>query len=46
MAVFRHQKGVLSAAFSPDGRRVITASDDHTSRVWDAETGKEFFPVW
>ena len=26
---------VLSAAFSPDGNRVVTASDDHTARVWD-----------
>ncbi|HEX3477143.1 MAG TPA: CHAT domain-containing protein, partial [Kofleriaceae bacterium] len=35
-----HQDAVLSAAFSPDGTRVVTASDDRTARVWDAETGK------
>ena len=29
-----------SAAFSPDGTRVVTASDDHTARLWDAATGK------
>jgi WD40 repeat protein len=31
---------VNSAAFSPDGKRVITASGDQTARVWDAATGK------
>jgi DNA invertase Pin-like site-specific DNA recombinase len=28
------------ATFSPDGRRIVTASDGNTARVWDAETGK------
>ena len=35
-----HQGPVVGAAFSPDGTRVVTASDDHTARVWDAATGK------
>ena len=30
---------VNSAAFSPDGSRVLTASYDHTARLWDAKTG-------
>ena len=31
---------VSSAAFSPDGKRIVTASEDSTARLWDAETGK------
>jgi WD40 repeat protein len=32
---------VWSAAFRPDGRRIITASSDNTARIWDAATAKE-----
>jgi WD40 repeat protein len=32
---------VRTAAFGRDGRRVTTASDDCTGRLWDAETGTE-----
>ncbi|HEX7837192.1 MAG TPA: CHAT domain-containing protein, partial [Kofleriaceae bacterium] len=35
-----HQEWVTSAAFSPDGMRVVTASIDKTARVWDTATGK------
>jgi len=34
-----------SAAFSGDGKRVVTASDDRTARIWDAESGKEIAVV-
>jgi WD40 repeat protein len=30
---------VTSAAFSPDGTRIVTASFDATARLWDATTG-------
>ena len=32
---------MFSAAFSPDGKRIVTASADKTARLWDAETGKQ-----
>jgi WD40 repeat protein len=35
-----HENYVFSAQFSPDGMRILTASDDKTVRVWDVATGK------
>jgi WD40 repeat protein len=31
----------MGAAFSRDGKRVVTASSDQTARIWDARTGDE-----
>ena len=40
LATLRHEGAVWSVAFSPDGRRVVTGSDDQTARVWEASAGK------
>src|SRR5439155_11691689 len=34
-----HTDTVTSAAFSPDGARVLTGSHDGTAKLWDASTG-------
>jgi WD40 repeat protein len=36
-----HSDHVWSAAFSPDGRRIVTASFDGSTRVWNVENGEE-----
>ena len=35
-----HRAAVSAVAFRPDGRRLATASYDHTVKVWDAAAGK------
>jgi WD40 repeat protein len=42
IAVLRgHNDDVISATFSPDSRRLVTASYDTTARIWDAADGTE-----
>jgi WD40 repeat protein len=48
-----HSGAVTSVAFSPDGRCIVTGSEDQTAKVWDAEKGQERIslkghtqPVW
>jgi eukaryotic-like serine/threonine-protein kinase len=36
-----HGDRLNSAAYSPDGGRIVTASRDKTARIWDARTGVE-----
>jgi WD40 repeat protein len=40
-ARFRHGGIVRAVAFSPDGKRLASASHDHTVSVWEVPTGRE-----
>ncbi len=42
MTLEGHEDRVTSAAFSPDGGRVVTGVTwEDTARIWDAATGTE-----
>jgi len=41
MTLIGHTGGVNSVAYSPDGKRIVSASDDKTIKIWDATTGEE-----
>ena len=36
----KHDTGVVSAQFSPDGKWILTLSDNNIMRVWDAQSGQ------
>ncbi len=36
-----HAGPVTSVSFSPDGKRIVSGSDDNSLKVWDAQTGQE-----
>ncbi len=40
-----HANIVYSVAFGPDGKRIISGSDDQTVKVWDAATGQELLTL-
>lgn len=40
-----HTRYVPSVGFSPDGKRVVSASDDGTIRLWHSATGQELMTV-
>ncbi|MBW3542787.1 MAG: WD40 repeat domain-containing protein, partial [Planctomycetes bacterium] len=40
-----HNSIVLNVAYSPDGKRLISGSNDRTAIVWNLETGEQFFTI-
>jgi WD40 repeat protein len=36
-----HRSAIHSVTFSPDGARLVTASEDGTARIWDSRNGRE-----
>jgi WD40 repeat protein len=40
----RHEDSIRVAAFSPDGKSLLTASDDKTARAWSVSDGREIYP--
>ncbi|PYK96802.1 MAG: hypothetical protein DME19_18505 [Verrucomicrobia bacterium] len=40
----QHDKEILYARFSPNGKSVLTASADDTARIWDSDTGRLLVP--
>ena len=36
-----HSDYVTSVAYSPDGKHIVSGSEDNTVKVWDSQTGKE-----
>jgi WD40 repeat protein len=40
-----HTQNINRLAWSPDGKRIASTSQDHTIRTWDLDTGKESWTV-
>ncbi|MEJ6482206.1 hypothetical protein N0Y54_12875 [Nostoc punctiforme UO1] len=40
-----HKESVNAVAITPDGQKVVSASDDNTLKVWNLRTGREIFTL-
>lgn len=40
-----HQSNVTACSFSPDGKRIVSASWDKTLKIWEVATGEELYTL-
>jgi len=40
-----HGDTIYDCAYSPDGRKIVTASGDNTLKIWEADTGQELLKL-
>jgi WD40 repeat protein/serine/threonine protein kinase len=45
IALAGHSARVYSAAFSPDGQRIVTGGSDGTAKVWEAASGRNLLTL-
>ena len=45
-ALSGHKKLVTSLAFSPDGQRLVSGSEDATAKIWDLRSGMVEHDLW
>ena len=41
-----HSGWVRSVAYSPDGKHIVSGSEDKTVKIWDSTTGKKVSVVF
>jgi WD40 repeat protein len=42
----QHRQSITGLAYSPDGRRLFTVSQDRSLKVWDTVNGQELLTLW